>query len=223
MGDASWSPLYDLYATSEGGKPSKSVSLHYRVNLQQSTGEDWNDAKLILSTSATDMLDAGVPGSNTLTIQPKVRPQPAAPPPPIGSHRAQAVRKSTGDRGRGVVQSFFVSALPPTQVPVPMQAPPIPLPALAQTAAIVSKSPMAVNYTVDEYTTIHSNHLEHKVLVAIIPFEAAISHITSPRKSPITYLQVGAHLSVQSRIKRNQSLSSALSKIRVITICFLAP
>jgi hypothetical protein len=60
VGDASWSPLYDLYATSEDGKPSKSVSLHYRVNLQQRTGEDWNDAKLILSTSATDMLDAGV-------------------------------------------------------------------------------------------------------------------------------------------------------------------
>jgi len=48
---------------------------------------------------------------------------------------------------------------------------------------------MAVSYTVDEYTTIPSNSLSHKVLVAIIPFEATISHITSPRKSPVSYLQ----------------------------------
>jgi uncharacterized protein (TIGR02231 family) len=58
-----------------------------------------------------------------------------------------------------------------------------------QAAAIVSKSPMAVNYTVDGHTTIPSDPLSYKVLVAIIPFEAIISHITSPRKSPTAYLQ----------------------------------
>ena len=223
MSDAFWSPLYDLYATSEDWKPSKSVSLHYRVNLQQSTGEDWNDAKLILSTSATDILDAGAPGSNTLTNQPKVRPQPGAPSPPARTRQAQAARKSTGDRGHDIVQSFSVSASTYIQAPVPVQPPPVPLPTLVQTTAIVSKSPMAVNYTVDEYTTIHSNQLGHKVLVAIIPFEAAISHITTPRKSLIAYLQVGSNLSAQSRIKHENFLSSALSKIRAITICFLAP
>lgn len=74
------------------------------------------------------------------------------------------------------------------------------VPPLMETAAIVSKNPMAVSYTVDEPTTIPSDHLSHKVLVAIIPFEATISHITSPRKSPMAYLQVGVNLLIQLEI-----------------------
>ncbi|KAF9783017.1 hypothetical protein BJ322DRAFT_1009242 [Thelephora terrestris] len=170
VADASWSPLYDLHATSEGGKPSKSVSLHYRVNLQQQTGEDWKDAKLTLSTSATDMLDAGVPASDTLTVQPKERLR-QAPPPPAPMTRSAA--PASGARTLMARKSLSAPPLPP----------------LAHIAAIVSKSPMAVSYTVDERTTIPSDPLSYKVLVAIIPFEAMISHITSPRKSPIAYLQ----------------------------------
>ena len=64
------------------------------------------------------------------------------------------------------------------------------LPEMSEGAAAVSKSPMAVKYTVDELTTIPSDGKSHKVLVAIVPFEAAISHITTPRKSPLAYLQV---------------------------------
>ena len=199
VGDASWFPLYDLYASSEDGKPSTSVSLHYRVNVQQRTGEDWNDAKLILSTSATDMLDAGVPSSGSLTIQPKENERTKGkrgppPPPPV-----QAMRQmSTASR------PVLFGGAPGLALSV--QSTPVPLPPLVQTAAIVSKSPMAVNYTVDEYTTIPSDHLSHKVLVAIIPFEATISHITSPRKSPIAYLQVGIQLSVQLTIKNKPYL-----------------
>ena len=180
MADATWSPLYDLYATSEGGKPSKSVFLHYRVNLLQKTGEDWKDAKLILSTSATDMLDAGVPASDSLTVQPKERPRPPPPPSPVVMASA--------------APPTFAFGAPKTRSkdlkPLGARLPP-PLPPLVQVAAIVSKSPMAVSYTVDEYTTIPSDPLSYKVLVAIIPFEATISHITSPRKAPTAYLQVG--------------------------------
>jgi hypothetical protein len=35
---ASWHPTYELHATTENGKPSSSVSLHYRARIQQSTG-----------------------------------------------------------------------------------------------------------------------------------------------------------------------------------------
>jgi len=171
------------------------VSLHYRVNLQQRTGEDWNDAKLILSTSATDMLDAGVPASDSLTIQPKEKEKRPPPPPPPPQMREAARRSAT--------LSYLSSA--PSSTPLMRSAPP-PLPPLVQTAAIVSKSPMAVNYTVDEYTTIPSDHRSHKVLVAIIPFEATISHITSPRKSPIAYLQVGIRLSFRLGIEYNPYL-----------------
>ena len=61
---------------------------------------------------------------------------------------------------------------------------------LAQSTATISKSPMTVSYTVDALTTIPSDGLPYKVLVATVPFEAVITHITTPRKSPISYLQV---------------------------------
>ena len=71
VGNAEWRPLYDLYAYSQDGTPSTSVSLHYRVNVSQRTGEDWDDAKLILSASETNILNAGIPTSDGLVIEPK--------------------------------------------------------------------------------------------------------------------------------------------------------
>jgi len=66
----------------------------------------------------------------------------------------------------------------------------VPLPEMSEVGAMISKTQMGVNYTVDELTTIRSDDEPHKVLVAIVPFEATISHITTPRKSPLAYLQV---------------------------------
>jgi len=71
----------------------------------------------------------------------------------------------------------------------------VPLPQLAQSAAAISKSPMTISYTVEALTTIPSDGVSHKVLVAIVPFEAVITHVTTPRKSPIAYLQVLAMIS----------------------------
>ena len=69
VNNTSWSPLYDLRATSQTGKPSPNVYLHYRANLFQSTGEDWNDAQLTLSTRAPEDLDGGIPKPSTVQIQ----------------------------------------------------------------------------------------------------------------------------------------------------------
>jgi hypothetical protein len=45
------------------------VHLHYRANLSQSTGEDWNDAQLTLSTRAPEDLDGGIPPADTVQIR----------------------------------------------------------------------------------------------------------------------------------------------------------
>jgi len=45
--NASWYPLYDARVLSQ----SKEIELHYFGMLQQSTGEDWNDVSLTLSTA----------------------------------------------------------------------------------------------------------------------------------------------------------------------------
>lgn len=196
MSEAHWRPLYDLYASSQDGKPSTSVSLHYRVNLSQGTGEDWNDAKLILSTSETNILDAGVPTSDGLVIEPipklpSVRSLSPSPP-----RRARRGRRKTVARMRIDMESelsnsdsddyaeeFYDPGTPVFLAGVREGR-------VLEGGAIISKTPMAVSYTVDELTTIPSDSRSHKVLVAVVPFEATISHITTPRKSPLAYLQV---------------------------------
>jgi len=54
----------------------------------------------------------------------------------------------------------------------------------------LSKSLMNISYMVEALTTVPSNGVSYKVLVAIIPYEAVITHVTTPHKSPIAYLQV---------------------------------
>ncbi|CAL1715847.1 unnamed protein product [Somion occarium] len=47
--NADWEPVYDLYASTQD---TKSVKLDYRARVTQSTGEDWTDTELTLSTAA---------------------------------------------------------------------------------------------------------------------------------------------------------------------------
>ena len=194
--DAHWNPLYDLYTTSDGGKPSSTVSLHYRVNIRQYTGEDWTNAKLVLSTSATNILNAGVPEPDNLVVMP---PPPPIPPPvsylacPAGfipsrspinivcPETPEGESDTDVDMGFGL---FDDGDPPPTHVNIP------PPHELFQTTAVISKNPMTVSYTVETLTTIPSDGVSHKVLVAAIPLEAAITHVTTPRKTPIAYIQV---------------------------------
>lgn len=59
--DCSWDATYELRTTTESGKPSSSVALHYLATVKQRTGEDWTNAVLTLSTNQTDMLPKSLP------------------------------------------------------------------------------------------------------------------------------------------------------------------
>ena len=235
--DAYWHPLYDLYTTSNDGKPSTTVSLHYRVNLQQYTGEDWINATLILSTSATDVLNAGIPKPDDLIVR---TPTPPLPLPvyrrrsrhysPVPSElspqfspaslMASEVPEEDYEGGEG---DFDIS-LSDSDAPIPLAfEAPVPLPQLVKTAAAISKSPMAISYTVDALTTIPSDGLSYKVLVATIPFEAVIKHITTPRKTPVAYLQVMSIDPLLAIELTRRRFRSALSRTQAITTYFLVP
>ena len=55
---------------------------------------------------------------------------------------------------------------------------------------VVNKSPLSVTYAVEGKTTIPTDGQSHKVLVASLPLEATVTHVTTPRKSTVAYLQV---------------------------------
>ncbi|KAF8963135.1 hypothetical protein BDZ97DRAFT_1821922 [Flammula alnicola] len=70
VGNCKWDSKYELHTTTQSGKPSRSVSLHYLATITQSTGEDWTDAALTLSTIKTDLVAKHLPQSLPLKIRP---------------------------------------------------------------------------------------------------------------------------------------------------------
>lgn len=72
---ASWEPNYDLHATAANGPPSSSVIVHYRARVLQSTGEDWKDTILTLSTASSDANSMGVPYLKELHVKPYMTPR----------------------------------------------------------------------------------------------------------------------------------------------------
>ncbi|XP_006458934.1 hypothetical protein AGABI2DRAFT_177067 [Agaricus bisporus var. bisporus H97] len=70
VNETNWHPTYELHAlTGDDGCPSETVSLHYRATVAQTTGEDWSDASLTLSTVATDAVVKTIPKSNPTWIR----------------------------------------------------------------------------------------------------------------------------------------------------------
>lgn len=72
VSNVKWTPTYELHATTVNGKPSSSVSLHYRARVLQSTGEDWNNTTLTLSTIASDTVVKRIPELYPVKVRPKV-------------------------------------------------------------------------------------------------------------------------------------------------------
>ncbi|KAJ6615886.1 hypothetical protein B0H10DRAFT_2435257 [Mycena sp. CBHHK59/15] len=71
VSNASWESTYELHAATENGKPSSSVALHYRARIVQSTGEDWSDTALTLSTVAASTIAKSIPWLSPIKIRPQ--------------------------------------------------------------------------------------------------------------------------------------------------------
>ncbi|PVG03864.1 hypothetical protein CPB86DRAFT_778959 [Serendipita vermifera] len=69
VSNASWTPLYDLRAAISSEKTD--IVLHYRATVTQSTGEDWKDVELTLST-ASPQLGSTVPQLYPLWLEERV-------------------------------------------------------------------------------------------------------------------------------------------------------
>jgi hypothetical protein len=85
---ATWKPVYDLHVTTIDSAPSSSVVLTYRCQISQSTGENWDNVELAVTTSEPHIPLVGLPEPKKMQIrqqgflsqpdsyhQPAVRPQ----------------------------------------------------------------------------------------------------------------------------------------------------
>ncbi|KAH0585650.1 hypothetical protein H2248_008872 [Termitomyces sp. 'cryptogamus'] len=70
VGNVSWTPTYELHAKAENGKPLSTVALHYRARVSQSTGEDWTNVSLTLSTNS-DTIAKRIPQLMPVKLRPR--------------------------------------------------------------------------------------------------------------------------------------------------------
>ncbi|XP_050390371.2 protein F37C4.5 isoform X5 [Patella vulgata] len=170
VNDASWIPSYDIRMfTAEGV-----MKIMYYGQIQQSTGEDWNDAKLFLST-ASPSIGGAVPELESvfLTIKERVR------------YQSKSYTNNLLDKFRfGFLQdeedSGYHDYLPSCNNQQAMEWIP--------TCRQVADTTTSTSYEIARLATIPSDNVQHKVSVGIIDLTPRMEYISIPKKVPRAFL-----------------------------------
>lgn len=117
VSNARWNPTYELHASTENGKPSSSVKLHYRARVTQETGEDWKNTSLTLNTVMSDTMVKFIPQLKQRKIRPKARGLFGAPSnnlfgQPVNAAQQRAPAPSSGLFGASATPSPFGASSP---------------------------------------------------------------------------------------------------------------
>lgn len=155
---ASWRPIYDARADFR----SSEVELVSYGVIRQNTGENWNDAKITLST-AKPAIDARMPRVTPWIIRPYD---------PSVSRRPRTEIWSKTAISR---QMVFSESSEPEE----------PLDEYAR----VEETGIAVNYRLARRATIKSDGSDHKVPVSAQTLKADFEYSAYPRLSPLAYLR----------------------------------
>ncbi|RPD54842.1 hypothetical protein L226DRAFT_616499 [Lentinus tigrinus ALCF2SS1-7] len=180
----SWTPYYDLHASTSEGRPSPEICLLYCANITQDTGEDWDDTVLTLSTANSQALrNLSVPVLDPLRVSPL--PQPAPFVPASAAYRMTSVaapamrvapqpqrftdsRPSDDERERAREVTPQLEVAPPTTV---------------------DRNPLSLSYHVEGLVTLPSDGVPHKVSIAILDFTAELKYVCAPRKNTSAFIE----------------------------------
>lgn len=168
---ASWTPLYDLHLGTEGEKPS--LDMAFNAGVRQSTGEDWKNVALTLST-ARPTQGTQVPDPTNWWLD----------------FLNQQVYKAK--------KAFGLANLPPASRADSLVAknaeekdeeePEAPAPAEVETAETV-RSEYAVSYKVTTRRDVPSDGSDHRVGVSQAVYPVKLTLVAVPRLSEAAYLE----------------------------------
>ncbi|KAI0794187.1 hypothetical protein C8Q74DRAFT_1194872 [Fomes fomentarius] len=204
---ATWTPHYDLRARTRDGQTNSDVTLHYCANIVQTTGEDWNDAAVILSTANSQTLQSlSVPSIEPLEISTSGL--------PVSRGRNQDPRRDPDrDRARYDVRYYArhradsrSSRESPTRSPdryrrtsprsprrrlrsrspIVEDEPPRPV---APEQAGVSRSPVSLSYRIGEELSLLSDGLAHKLSIAALDLSAELKYVCVPCQTNAAYIE----------------------------------
>ena len=158
---ASWTPLYDLRVSN-----NNSVNLSYLAEVQQSSGEDWQNVTLTLSTAK--------PGLGTLP--PKLQPWYIDAPSTQFATRRRAMTLAEGDFD----ETMMVGAAP---------APVGTLIEAQNVETAISKEGGVVTFQVSGGNNIPSDGSPHKITIFNDNYPCQLQYIAMPRLVSFAYLQ----------------------------------
>ncbi|KAH7343222.1 hypothetical protein B0J17DRAFT_641500 [Rhizoctonia solani] len=183
VSDASWTPMYDVRAsvakTPEG---ASTIALHYRASITQTTGENWPDVALTLST-ASPQLGSSVPKLSPWRVG---IPTPATGPP----------WRSTAFAPTSPMYSPASPAYSPTSPcyspcsPVGMvsRAYELPPPMVTRLARVEHAGVLNTTFGIPGRSDIPSDEGSHKVVISVIELQADLKWICVPRENDSVFL-----------------------------------
>uniref|UniRef100_A0A914WX50 Uncharacterized protein n=1 Tax=Plectus sambesii TaxID=2011161 RepID=A0A914WX50_9BILA len=179
---ANWRPSYDIRVFTNSAKPDEksAMKIYYYGMITQNSGEDWNDAELMLST-ATPSIGGVIPTLPTKTVGIY---KPPPPPQPIFNAAPQSNMMMMRGGG-GASGALFGSA--PVAEAYSAMAPPM-VPAMDQLQTLAEHNVISTCFVIARPSTIPSDGAEHKVSVTVIDLEPRFEHETVPSKSPVAFL-----------------------------------
>ncbi|KAK7503061.1 hypothetical protein BaRGS_00005687 [Batillaria attramentaria] len=178
--NASWIPSYDIRMYTAEDK----LKITYYGQIKQSTGEDWVDAKLFLST-AQPSIGGEVPELSTAELRLRR-------PTPVKIHR-KVMQPAPRSRPQ---PSLFRAAVDEVvdimrvNIGVPLErGPPLPSDALVEyMEANVGEGGATTMYEIVRSSTIPSDNVEHKVTVGLVDIKPKISYTSVPQKTPHAFM-----------------------------------
>ncbi len=165
--EASWQPLYDLRVDTE----EKQLNLTYLAEIKQSTGEEWQNVALTLSTAK--------PGLGTLS--PKVKPWYIDTNMPVTQTSLSANRKRRRQT-EGVPAAASASMMQEEQTESYREK-------VEVVAATAAKSGSVVTFEINGGGDIPSDGTPHKVTVFSDRYPVELEYIAIPRLVSFVYLQ----------------------------------
>ncbi|KAG8707787.1 hypothetical protein FRC09_001619 [Ceratobasidium sp. 395] len=185
VSNANWVPLYDVRASIAKSLDAKTaIALHYRASITQTTGENWPDVALTLST-ASPQLGSAVPNLSAWRIGFPTPPLPIAPPAPIMS---QAFRQQLRPQAM-----HMRLALPTEELEVPMTDNAIGVHTLhrmtARSAKVVDAGILSATFGIPGRSDIPSDESSHKVMISVLNLDAELEWVCVPREKESVFLR----------------------------------
>ncbi|XP_041355012.1 protein F37C4.5-like isoform X4 [Gigantopelta aegis] len=169
---AAWIPSYDIRMfTAEG-----TMKIFYYGQIKQSTGEDWNDAKLFLST-ATPSVGGVVPELSVQLLSVKYKYASARP-----WKRSKATRSFSG------FNPAYCSP-PECDSSSPVRLSEIEPQMMDFAVTEVNESTTSATYEIARQSSIPSDDVAHKVSVGILDLKPKLEYITMPKTVPHAFLR----------------------------------